>query len=66
MTVSVEGPDLGTDRNVPLFLLLQPMGFDAGAGEYRFSGPAPDNLKGRRVLISTDNGVLGSYVDIIR
>jgi hypothetical protein len=59
MTISVDGPDGGSDRNVPPFILEAPMAYNPGAGRYEFTLSTPVNLDGRRVTISTDEG--GAY-----
>lgn len=58
MTLSVDGPDEGSDPNVAPFLLEQKMIW-LGGPFFEFLLPTGENLDGRRVNISTDEG--GAY-----
>lgn len=58
MTVSVDGPDGGSDLSVDPLVFEVPMTFLSG-GKFKFTLSTPVNLKGRRVTISTDEG--GAY-----
>ncbi len=64
MTLSVDGADAGSDPNIDPILLEVPMVFNPATGFYEFFFATPVELKGRRVLISTDEG--GSYRDSIK
>ncbi len=59
MTLSVDGPDAGSDPNVNPFVLEGVMGFNPAQGRYEFEMNTPVDLRGRRLLISTNEG--GSY-----
>jgi uncharacterized repeat protein (TIGR01451 family) len=64
MTVSVDGPDGGSDHTVPPFLLEEPMVLSSPSDdEYTIVYPTPVDLRGRRVTISTDEG--GAYNSVI-
>ena len=64
MTVSVDGPDAGTDLLVDPFLVEAPMTFSPEGGTYHHDETTATDLAGRRILISTDEG--GSYNDYIQ
>jgi hypothetical protein len=64
MTLSVDGPDAGTDLAVDPFLLEAPMSFNPARGRYELILSTPVSLRGRRIVISTDEG--GSYNDVLR
>jgi hypothetical protein len=61
MTVSVDGPDAGTDPAVNPSLLEVPVPYSGG--RYRLLYPSAENLDGRRLTIQTDKG--GAYVVVI-
>jgi cysteine-rich repeat protein len=67
MTVSVDGPDYGTDPNVDPYVVEGVMTWDKDDKRYEFTmtnGWDSNDLVGRRLVISTDEG--GSYNDKIR
>lgn len=58
MTVSVDGPDAGSDLSVDPLVIEETMSY--GGGRYEFVlGGVPGDLSGTRLIISTDAG--GSY-----
>ncbi len=61
MTISIDGPDAGADRNVSPFIVEAPMTFKNGAYEYTVT--TATNLVGRRVVVQTNTG--GVYDDYI-
>lgn len=63
MTVTVDGPDMGSDLGTPPYVLEQPMIFNGGQNRYEFIEMTGVNLNGRRVTISTAEG--GSYTEYI-
>ena len=64
MTVTVDGPDAGTDPNVNPFILEVPMTLTSGDRCGIVLKDILENLDGRRVTISTDEG--GAYNDVVR
>ena len=54
MTVSVDGSDDGSDLSIDPFLFEVPMPLQGG--RYKLIFNTPTNLKGRRLMISTDFG----------
>ena len=63
MTISVDGPDAGSDPDVDPSVLEGAM-THTGGDNFVFTFPTTEDLVGRRVLISTDHG--GSYNDKIK
>ena len=66
MTLSIDGVDAGSNPSVPPFLLEFPMIWNPSLGVYEslIFMMTPEDLRGRRVLISTDEG--GSFRDNIK
>jgi hypothetical protein len=62
MTVSVDGPDKGKDCEVDPSVFEEMMMFSNG--KYSFSLMTAENLVGRRVMISTDEG--GAYSAVVK
>ena len=63
MTVSVDGPDNGSDLGIDPMVLEGPMIYNPSRGEYEFQTGCGPGLGGRRITISTDEG--GAYNSII-
>ena len=59
MTISVDGPDMGSDLAIEPAALEEAMLYNADKDNYSFTHATATNLSGRRVTISTDEG--GSY-----
>lgn len=59
MTVSVDGPDNGTDLGVDPMVFEGAMTYTSGHYEFVLDGGLTENLDGRRVMVSTDEG--GAY-----
>ena len=68
MTISIDGPDKGSDVSVMGYVWEENMDWVASKGRWRFkqkpTNPANTDLDGRRMTVSSEHG--GTYTDTIR